>query len=200
MANIPFSSELETWLKSKDAKTVGDMQAVFGEKSFAIIFLLFMFVPSLPVPTGGVTQFILLPITMLSALQMMFGRRALWLPWRLKNIELGSSLLNRGLPFMMRRIRWFERFSRTRQANYLDTTWFRTQCGLAVFLFAVASFIAPPFSGLDTLPSMGGVIIALSILLEDIMLYFVGLVVGGIGIGLMITAANIIVAFLEKIF
>lgn len=101
---------------------------------------------------------------------------------------------------MMRRIRWFERFSRTRLANYLDTTWFRTQCGLAVFLFAVASFIAPPFSGLDTLPSMGGVIIALSILLEDIMLYLIGLVVGGIGIGLMIAAANIIVAFLEKIF
>lgn len=200
MANVPFSTELEVWLKSKGTKTVGDMQEIFGEKSFAMVFLLFMFIPSLPIPTGGITQFILLPVTMLAALQMTFGRRSLWLPWFFKRAKLGSRTLTKGLPFMMRRIRWFERFSRPRLANYLDSAWFRTQCGIVVFLFALASFIAPPFSGLDTLPSMGGVIIALSILLEDVLLYLIGVLVGGIGIGVMIAAANVIIMFIEKLF
>ncbi len=198
MANVPFSKELEVWLNSKGPKTVGDLQTVFGEKSFAIVFLLFMFVPSLPIPTGGITQLILLPTTMLTALQMTFGRRSLWLPNFLKRVKLGDGMLKKGLPFMMRRIRWFERFSRPRLANYLNSAWFRTQCGLVVFLFALASFVSPPFSGLDTLPSMGGVIIALSILLEDVLLFFIGLLVGGIGVGIIMAAANVIVTFTEK--
>lgn len=200
MANIPFSAELENWLQTKQTKTVGDMQAVFSEKSFAILFLLFMFLPSLPIPTGGLTDFVLTPIVILASLQMMFGRRTLWLPNFIMRIQLGKATIDKALPFMMRRIRWFERFSRPRLESWLINPIFRSIAGFFVFLFALSTIAAPPFSGLDTLPALGAVIIALSIILEDILLFVVGLFVGSIGIGILVATAGAVTKFVQMAF
>jgi hypothetical protein len=43
--------------------------------------------------------------------------------------------------------------------------------------------IAKTFSGLDTLPSLAAVLIALSLILEDFVLYIIGLIIGFIGMG-----------------
>ncbi len=58
--------------------------------------------------------------------------------------------------------------------------------GVFLAIFSAAAFLAPPFSGLDTLPSLGVVLIALSIIFEDMLLYILGLVVGVVGIGTVI--------------
>ena len=52
----PFSKQLEDWLKSDSPKTLGGLGAVFEEKSFAVAILLLMFIPALPLPTGGITH------------------------------------------------------------------------------------------------------------------------------------------------
>jgi hypothetical protein len=49
-----FSDELERWLESDDAKTLGRVNDVFRAKAFAVTILLLMFLPALPLPTGGV--------------------------------------------------------------------------------------------------------------------------------------------------
>lgn len=195
-----FSEELEKWLKSNGKKTVGDLQGIFGEKSFAILFLLFMFIPALPVPTGGITNLILLPTVMVASLQMIFGRRTLWLPWFMKRIVLGQAALKKGLPFMVRRIRWMEKYSRPRMAHLFDKALFRSILGLTVFTFAVTAWISPPFSFLDTLPSMGGVLVALAIILEDFSFYIAGLIVGSVGIGIVVTLADLVIGFIQKVF
>ena len=46
--------------------------------------------------------------------------------------------------------------------------------GLVVLGLALTAFLAPPFSGLDTLPSLGVVVLALGYLLADIVLASVG--------------------------
>ena len=51
-----FSDELERWLRSDESKTLRALGDVFEEKSFAATILLLMFLPALPVPTGGVTH------------------------------------------------------------------------------------------------------------------------------------------------
>jgi hypothetical protein len=51
-----FSDTLEHWLESDEPKTLGAMNDVFAEKAFAVTILLLMFVPALPLPTGGVTH------------------------------------------------------------------------------------------------------------------------------------------------
>ena len=56
MARQAFSDELEAWLRSEDAKTVGSLGRVFQEKSFAVTVLLLMFLPAIPAPTGGITH------------------------------------------------------------------------------------------------------------------------------------------------
>jgi hypothetical protein len=49
---------------------------------------------------------------------------------------------------------------------------------------ATAAFLAPPFSGLDTLPSLGVVVLSVGVLLEDFYVAIAGLVVGAVGIAL----------------
>ena len=195
----PFSDELEQWLKKNSHKTVGDLADFFGEKSFAILFLLFMFLPALPIPTGGITHFVLLPVVMVVALEMIVGFKTLWLPKKTRKIKIGSGFLHKGLPFMLKHIRRLERVSRRRGVKLFHVGLFRRLSGLAVFILALGAFIAPPFSGLDTVPSMGAVIIALALIIEDIYLYVVGVLLGVIGIGILGATATAITSFIQYI-
>ncbi len=200
MSHQAFSTELEKWLKSKGDKTLGGLEDVFGQKSFAIAFLLLMFLPALPIPTGGITHFVLQPITMLVAIEMIVGRRTIWLPKAAKQRHIGSLLEGKALPFIMKRIRWFERWSRPRLGSLLDHQAFRSLVGLLVLSLTIAAFLAPPFSGLDTLPSMGVVIIALALILEDIVMFIVGMLVGAIGVGLIIGLGAAAGELLQRVF
>jgi hypothetical protein len=180
-----FSDELEAWLSSEGAKTLGALGEVFAEKSFAVTILVLMFVPALPLPTGGITHVFEL-ITMVLAAQMMVGRTTIWLPARWQRRELGPATTGKAIPFMVRRVRWFERFSRPRAAWLFTRRWSRSLIGLLLFLLAVAAAVAPPFSGLDTLPSLGAVAVALAIILEDVIVLVIGAALGAGGIVLEI--------------
>jgi hypothetical protein len=54
--------------------------------------------------------------------------------------------------------------------------------GLLVLAGTLGAFLAPPFTGLDTLPSLGVVLLSLGVLLEDFFIVVVGLVVGCAGV------------------
>ena len=71
--------------------------------------------------------------------------------------------------------------------------------GLLVVVFTIAAFVAPPFSGLDTLPGLGVVVISLGVLFGDAVIAVVGVVIGAGGIGLMIALAGAIKAGLGHI-
>src|SRR5882672_9110154 len=101
MPTEPFSDELERWLQSDEPKTLGAMGDVFAEKSFAVTILLLMFVPSLPLPTGGITHVFEVIVVLLSA-QMVVGRTTIWLPERWKKRELGKTLTGKAIPFIVR--------------------------------------------------------------------------------------------------
>lgn len=195
--NIPFSQEIANWLDSKEAKNLGSLIDMFQQKSFALIFLLMLSVPALPITTGGVTHVILLPISFVAALQMIFGRRSLWLPQRFRKLSLQGRILSKALPFMVKRIRWFEKYSRPRLSDMLEYPVTRTILGFMVLLCTLGAFFAIPFSGLDTLPALGGVIIALGILLEDVVLTLFGIVVGMVGIGLIIGAGTAVTSLFQ---
>ncbi len=182
----PFSDQLEAWLRSDDPKSIGDLSEVFAEKSFAVTILFLMFIPALPLPTGGVTH-VFEVITVILAAQMVLGIRTLWLPTRWRNRELGARMTDKALPFMVKRIRWFERFSRPRWAGLVANRWFIRLTGLVFIGLAVAAAFAPPFSGLDTLPAMGAVALALGIILEDILVVGIGAAIGAGGVALIVT-------------
>ena len=57
--------------------------------------------------------------------------------------------------------------------------------------------MAPPFSGLDTLPALGAVAVALAIILDDIALVAIGIVLATIGVVLIVTIGAAIVHVLR---
>jgi hypothetical protein len=197
-ADTAFSDQLESWLQTDKPKTLGALGDVFREKSFAVTILFLMFVPALPLPTGGITH-VFEAITVLLAAQMVLGRCTIWLPKRFQRRELGAVTTGKAVPFMIRRIRWFERFSRPRWARLFRQHWFLRLLGLVLMGFAVAAAFAPPFSGLDTLPSLGAVAVALSIILEDVVVLAIGIVIGSGGIILILTIGAAIFRVLQNL-
>lgn len=181
-----FSDELERWLRSDESKTLRALGDVFEEKSFAATILLLMFLPALPVPTGGVTH-VFEAITVVLAAQMLIGRRTIWLPDRWARRELGATVTGRAIPFIIRWVRRVERYSRPRGAFLFQQRLMLPVFGLIFMALAVAAALAPPFSGLDTLPAMGAIAVALAIIFEDVLLLVLGFVLGTTGVVLIVT-------------
>ena len=168
------SDQIALWLASD-----GDM---FQEKSFALIFILLLGVPALPLPTGGATHVFEI-IAILVALQLVAGRDKIWLPERWRKVELGTGGgRTRFIRGLMKAIRWIERFSRPRLRFLFDHRASNTAFGLLVIAGSLAAFLAPPFTGLDTLPSIGVVLLSLGVLLEDFALVVLALIVAGAGV------------------
>jgi hypothetical protein len=128
---------------------------------------------------------------------MVIGARTIWLPARWRDRELGETTTKKAVPFIARTIRWFERFSRPRLARLYEERWFSRVLGVVVIGLAVAAAFAPPFSGLDTLPALGAVIVALSIILSDALLLGIGLVIGTGGVILIVTVGAAIVRLIK---
>jgi hypothetical protein len=192
------SGQLERWLHH-GPRTLGSLVDLFGEKSFAVAFIVLMAVPALPLPTGGATHVLEL-ITMLLALELVAGRRSIWLPERWKGVELGGAAGERFANALVTRIRFAERHSRPRLQRMLEHRASGRVFGLVVFMLAFAAFIAPPFSGLDTLPALGAVLVALGFLLEDILLAIAGIVVGILGAALVIAIGGAVLHLLGQLF
>src|SRR5215213_5202476 len=68
-----LSDQLEGWVAGEGEKTLGGLIDVFEEKSFAILFVLLLGVPALPLPTGGATH-VFEVIAVLLASQLVAGR------------------------------------------------------------------------------------------------------------------------------
>ena len=195
----PFSDQLERWLRGEEAKTLGALSDLFEEKGFAVTILMLMFVPALPLPTGGISH-VFEVITIVLAAQMVLGRRTIWLPARWQRRELGAATTDTAIPFMIRWIRRVERLSRPRGTWLFQQGWMLRLLGLLLIGLAVGAAIAPPFSGLDTLPAMGAVAVALAIILEDVVVLTVGIAVGAAGIILIVTIGATIVRVLQDLF
>jgi hypothetical protein len=181
-----FSDELAAWLGSPGPKTLEGLGEVFGPRSFAVAVVVLMLLPALPLPTGGVSHLFELVVIVLGA-EMALGRTTLWLPERWRTRPLAERTLSRALPAMVRRVRSLERISRPRGAGLLARRATSRLYGVAFVVLAAFAALAPPFSGLDTLPAMGAVVLGLSLLLGDVVLALLGLALGLAGIALVLT-------------
>ena len=181
MKTDKFSDKLKKWLKREKQKTLYSLDETFKEKSFAVAFLLLMSLAALPLPTGGVTH-VFEVITVLLTLELIVGRQTIWLPKRWRKIRIGSVIETKALPKFINIIRWFEKYSRPRISGLFKNTYFSRLLGLIVLIFTTGAFMAPPFSGLDTLPALGVVVLALSVLIEDTALFLFAVIVGSLGI------------------
>jgi hypothetical protein len=179
------SEQLAGWLDGDGDKTVASLIELFEEKSFAILFVVLLGVPALPLPTGGATHVFEI-IAMLLAAQLIAGRTHIWLPQRWRRLELAGRRQQRFLAGLMRLIRRLERISRPRLRFLFDHRLSNIVFGVLAFGGCLGAFLAPPFTGLDTLPALGVVLLSLGVLLEDFAIVVAALVVGVAGVALEI--------------
>jgi hypothetical protein len=171
-----LSDELEHWLRSDGDKTLGGLIDLCRKRSFAILFLFLLGPSALPLPTGGVTQ-VLEVISIVLALQLMANRDQVWLPRRWRTLDLGSDKEARLLTGLLNGVRRLERVSRPRLRMAFDHRISNIVFGALVIAGSLGAFLAVPFTGLDTLPALGVVLISLAVLLEDFAVAVAGSVV-----------------------
>jgi hypothetical protein len=196
---LSVSRELERWLESDLEKTLGGLVELFEEKSFAILFVVLLGLPALPLPTGGATH-VFEVIAILLALQLIAGREHIWLPERWRRLELAGPRQQRFVTGLMKFIRGLERFSRPRLTFLFDHRLSNIVFGLLVIAGCAGAFLAPPFTGLDTLPSLGVVLVSLGVLLEDFLLVVLGVAVGVAGVFLEIVLGKAAVKGIGSLF
>jgi hypothetical protein len=184
-----LSDQLEQWLTGEGEKTLGSLVHTFAEKSFAILLVLLLGVPALPLPTGGVTHLFEL-VAALIAMELIAGRHEVWLPRRWRALELAGPRQQRFIAGLMRLIRWLERHSRPRLRFLFHRRFSDILFGLLAVAGTAGAFLAPPFSGLDTLPALGIVVLSLSVLLEDALIALVGSLLAATGIALELALAG----------
>jgi hypothetical protein len=192
------SDELQGWLSGAGEKTLGSLVELFGERSFAILFVLLLGVPALPLPTGGATHVFEL-IAIVLALELILGRADIWLPERWRKLELAGPKQQRFITALMKVIRRIERLSRPRLRFVFGRRSSSTAFGLLVIAGSLAAFLAPPFTGLDTLPALGIVLLSLGVLLEDFLVVASGLAIMTIGVALEVVLGGAVLHSLRTI-
>jgi hypothetical protein len=120
-------------------------------------------------------------IAMLLSLELIVGRRKVWLPERWRERDISPEMRERFSERLLPRIRWIERHSHAHLGFLLRHRFTGVVYGLVTLALVVTAFVAPPFTGLDTLPALGVVLISLGVLLEDPLLGIAGLVIGAAG-------------------
>ncbi|MFL5843427.1 MAG: exopolysaccharide biosynthesis protein [Solirubrobacteraceae bacterium] len=195
----PISDQLADWLEGDGEHTLGGLADVFEEKSFALIFILLLGVSALPLPTGGATHVFEI-IAVIVAAQLVIGRDKIWIPKRWQGLELAGGKRQRFIEGLLKFIRFLERFSKPRLTFLFDHRLSNSIFGLLVIGLTAGAFFAPPFSGLDTLPSLGVVLLSVAVLLEDFALVVVGLVVGVAGVVLEIVLGKAAAGAFKKLF
>jgi hypothetical protein len=192
------SDSLQSWLEGESEKTLGSLIEVFGEKSFAILFVFLLGVPALPLPTGGATHVFEI-IAALLAVQLIVGRDQIWLPKKWCKLELAGPRQQKFITGLMKLIRRLERLSRPRLRFLFNNRFSNSVFGVLVIGGTAGAFFAPPFTGLDTLPALGVVLLSLGVLLEDVIVVAVGVVVGVGGVLLEIIVGSAVVHGVGKI-
>jgi hypothetical protein len=194
-----LSDKLSGLLSRPGKLYISSIDEIFGAKSFAVAIVLLMAFPSLPIPTGGISHVFEIA-TMIIALQIIAGRKNLWLPKRMLSLGLSETVKKKALPFMVKRLKFVEHHSRPRGSRYYKIEWFRRGLGIPILVLTVLAFTSIPFSGLDTLYAIGTVIVALSLLLEDIALLIIGVASGIAGVVVSIYFGTVLVNFFQGLF
>jgi hypothetical protein len=138
-------------------------------------------------------------IAVIVAAQLVIGRDSIWIPKRWRGVKLGGGKQQRFIDGLLKMIRFLERFSKPRLRFLFDHRLSNSVFGLVVIVFTAGAFFAPPFSGLDTLPALGVLLVSLGVLLEDIAIVILGLAVGVGGILLEVVLGKAAAGGIKKL-
>lgn len=178
-----------------DRIPLGTLVDALGERTFGLVMLVLALPCAIPF-LYGVPQIVSVPMVFVAG-QMLLGRKALWLPDRLRT----RSFARADFVAMMERARpWLERFERLARPRLgvLASPPLERLVGLAMLIASLS--IALPLPLTNTVPGIGVAIIALGLIERDGLLILGGALVALIWIGFLAFAGTTVVAFVLSLF
>lgn len=182
LTNILHDFLLDT---KQERISFGEILTAFDELNVAVILLIFalpIFIP-LPPPLPSIIAFPLILI----ALQLLAGRKTIWLPRWLTQFSFSRVLLHRAINFALPYITKLENKMQPRYPQFFTRLGKRV-IGLICLIFAIVILIPLPFTNL--LPGLAIICISIGLIGEDGMVVLTGLAIGFLGIGLTLAALS----------
>ena len=158
--------------------SIGEITSGVGEKGFGILLVVLSLPSALPVPAPGYSTPFGIVIALI-ALQMMLGRRTVWLPRRLEAIRVRPKLADKMLGTASGFLRRIESWIRPRQRWIGSRT---GQAGLSTVVLVMACLMMLPIPLTNTLPAMVVFMLGVGLSEEDGWLAIGAFVVGCLAI------------------
>ena len=158
--------------------SIGEITSGVGEKGFGILLVVLSLPSALPVPAPGYSTPFGIVIALI-ALQMMLGRRTVWLPRRLEAIRVRPKLADKMLGTASGFLRRIESWIRPRQRWIGSRT---GQAGLSTVVLVMACLMMLPIPLTNTLPAMVVFMLGVGLSEEDGWLALGAFIVGCLAI------------------
>ncbi|MFP4156642.1 MAG: exopolysaccharide biosynthesis protein [Opitutales bacterium] len=143
--------------------SIGEITSGVGEKGFGLLLVILALPSALPVPAPGYSTPFGIAIALI-ALQMMCGRRTVWLPQRLAAMRLRPKLAAKMLGAASGFLRRVERWIRPRQRWIASRT---GQAALSTVVLIMAGLMMLPIPLTNTFPAMVIFILGVGLSEED---------------------------------
>jgi hypothetical protein len=163
-------------LKEGRRHTVGDIADRFGRSGFGFVILLLGMPALIPIP--GPFGLVFGTCLALTSLQVLAGAEQLWLPARVRRIEIDGGKLSTAIGHVSGWLRRAERWIVPRRGPSWILTHLGPVTGLPVLLLSVMIALPVPLGNI--LPCVALIFLALGLIAEDGLAIVAGLVVGAI--------------------
>ena len=195
-AHRPLSEILKALSERAEPRiTVGELMECFDGRAMGALLLIFSLICVLPLPPGGTTIFGA-PLVFLAP-QLMIGSRAPWLPAAMRARAIATADLARGLPRVVRWLRWIEAISRPRLL-FLFGRWGHRAIGLVCTGLALVLILPIPLGNM--LPAAAVSVLSLALVQRDGYLALAGYALAALSGGVLILAFNLITRGLTHVF
>ena len=175
-----LADTLESTLASEheNGPSIGEITDAVGEKGFGLLLIVLSLPSALPIPAPGYSTPFGIVIALI-ALQMLMGRKTVWLPARLLRIRIKPSFAKKMIGAASKFLRAVEHLIRPRQQ------WIRSrvgQSGLAIVILIMACLMMLPIPLTNTLPAMVIFLIGVGLSEEDGLLAIGAFAVGCVAV------------------
>lgn len=174
--------------------TVAQFRRALGDRSFATLLVFFSCLNLLPLPPGS-TLVLGIPLLLLSV-QMVFGRRAVWMPEFILRKSVAADSFRRFTERFMPRLKWAERFIRPRYWPFARSHADRIIGSIALIL-SIAVTLPVPLG--NWLPAFSCALVGLALSERDGVLLSIAVVSGALSlavIAVVVGAASILAGML----
>jgi hypothetical protein len=193
--DLPLSAILRA-VAEREAPTISiaELTELFGGRALGALLLVFGLICTLPFPPGGTTLFGA-PLVLLAP-QLIFGRRAPWLPAGVRDRTLSTAHLAAGLPKVLIWLERVEAVSRPRLSVLFGAVGERL---IGVVIFALALVLILPIPGGNFLPGVTVTVLSLALVQRDGLLALFGYGLAALSASILVLAAGLIVRGAEHV-